>query len=127
MLGGHAHIAEANVYGVAVPHSDGRAGMATVVLADGIDIKSFDTAGLAKHVLNVLPRYAVPLFLRVTPQMEYTGTMKMQKGRLKKEGIDVDHIEGLGEVMYWLPPNGAKYQRFSKQDLESLRSGQVKL
>jgi acyl-CoA synthetase (AMP-forming)/AMP-acid ligase II len=127
VLGKHPHIAEANVYGVTVPHADGRAGMASIVLADGVDHHTLDKDGLARHILDALPRYAVPIFLRVTPQLDYTGTLKMQKGRLKREGINVEHIEGLGDVLYWLPPGGREYVRFEKGHHEDLRGGKVKL
>ena len=127
VLGSHPHIAEANVYGVTVPNADGRAGMASVVLADGIDHEKLDKEGLARYVMDALPRYAVPIFLRVTPQLDYTGTLKMQKGRLKREGINVEHIEGMGEVLYWLPPHGTKYENFGKGHHENLQSGKVKL
>jgi len=46
-----------------------------------------------------LPGFAVPLFLRLTRALEYTGTLKMQKGELKREGVDPDMVTG-GDVLY---------------------------
>lgn len=127
VLGSHPHVAEANVYGVTVPNADGRAGMAALVLAEGVNEGSADFRDMARHVLETLPRYAVPYFLRVTPQLDYTGTLKMQKGRLKREGIDTETIHGLGDKMYWLPPDGKEYIPFSKSDHEALKSGKFRL
>lgn len=126
-LGSHPHIAEANVYGVAVPNNDGRCGMAAIVPAEGLTESSIDFASVAQHVQKVLPRYALPYFLRMTPQLDYTGTLKMQKGRLKREGIDPDTIAATGDKLYWLHPDGSRYVPFTKQDLESLKSGAVRL
>ena len=56
-------IKEANVYGVLVPGSDGRAGMAAIVAADDLDYAKF---GL--YVADKLPAYAIPNFLRILPR-----------------------------------------------------------
>ena len=56
-------IQEANVYGVAVPGMDGRAGMAALVVDGG-----FDIAGLAHRLEGRLPHYARPVFLRLQPR-----------------------------------------------------------
>lgn len=127
VLGSHPHIAEANVFGVAVPNADGRCGMAAIVMADGITESSFDFASVARHVQNALPKYAIPYWLRITPQLDYTGTLKMQKGRLKREGIDVGVVEGVGDRLYWLPDGGKEYVRFKRSDQEALKSGKVRL
>ena len=127
VLCSHPHIDEANVYGVAVPNSDGRCGCAAIVLAQGITETNLDLEGLAQHVLGSLPRYAVPIFIRLTPALDYTGTLKMQKGKLKKEGIDVDIINGNGDRIYWLPNDGRSYVLFGKKDYDELKSGIVYL
>lgn len=113
-LGQWPLLAESNVYGVAVPGKDGRAGMAAVVLSPeamakagasataprmGVvaasreadaeaAAKAMDAAGLLSSLRTALPPYAVPVFLRVLPAMDTTGTFKHQKVRLRKEGAD---------------------------------------
>jgi len=126
VLGKHDQIAEANVYGVSVPHADGRCGCAAIVLANGVSEANFDLKGLARHVLDALPRYAVPLFIRLTPQLDYTGTLKLQKGRLKREGINVEAMAE-GDKLFWLPTHADAYVVFTKDDYESLKSGRVRL
>jgi acyl-CoA synthetase (AMP-forming)/AMP-acid ligase II len=127
VLGEFPQIAEVNTYGVEVPHADGRCGMSAIVLAEGVTRNSVNFEALAKHVTNALPRYAVPIFLRVTEQLDYTGTLKMQKGRLKREGVDVGIVEAAGDKLYWLTTDGKSYVPFGISDLEALRGGKVRL
>jgi fatty-acyl-CoA synthase len=76
-------IAEAAVYGVAVPGADGRAGMAAIVPAEG-----FDLAVLRAHLAASLPAYARPLFLRLCRDIPRTETFKPKKQALANEGFD---------------------------------------
>ena len=84
-LNRHDPVAEATVYGVAVPGTDGRAGMAAIVLRDGA---ALDPAALFAHVEKSLPPYARPLFVRVSPSLRTTGTLKQQKAAARDEGFD---------------------------------------
>lgn len=126
MVGKFPQIAETNVYGVQVPGYDGRAGAASIVMAEGVALSTFDFQALAKHARAVLPGYAVPLFLRVTPELEYTGTMKIQKGRLKSEGVDLDRITG-DDKLYWLPPSSDRYHPFERKDWEGINNRSIRL
>jgi fatty-acyl-CoA synthase len=74
-------IADAVVYGVAVPGQEGRAGMATVV-TDGY----FDIEVLWAHLARNLPKYARPLFLRLCDTLDATGTFKLTQRKLADEG-----------------------------------------
>ncbi|MDR3462920.1 MAG: long-chain-acyl-CoA synthetase [Beijerinckiaceae bacterium] len=76
-------VREANVYGVAIPGMDGRAGMAAVVADPSIDLTA-----LHAHLQQNLPAFARPLFLRLRGQMAVTGTFKHQKQALIGEGYD---------------------------------------
>lgn len=129
VLGQFEQVDEANVYGVQVPNADGRCGCAAIVMASGITEDTFDYQGLAKHALDTLPRYAVPVFLRITSALQYTGTFKIQKGQAKREGVDLDLIEkgGSTDRVYWLPPTGKTYVPFRRKDWASIRGGQVRL
>ncbi|KAI1379945.1 fatty acid transporter [Hypoxylon crocopeplum] len=142
VVGEFPQVAEVTVYGVAVPNADGRAGCAAVVAAEGVSTKPEDIAsgrgldlrGLAEHCLAMLPRYAVPVFVRVSKHLEYTATMKVQKGRLRTEGIDLEAIEKAAkekgeeaDAVYWMPPGGRTYVPFNNKDLQELRSGKSRL
>jgi fatty-acyl-CoA synthase len=81
------NIEAATVFGVEVPGTDGRAGMAAVVLHEG---KQFDGASLANTVSEGLPSYARPLFVRVVDSLEHTSTFKRKKGDLRDQGYGSD-------------------------------------
>ena len=80
-------VVEANVYGVAVPGTDGRAGMATLVVNP-----SFDLGALQAVCESHLPVYARPVFLRLQQEIEITGTFKYRKVDLVEEGFDPSRI-----------------------------------
>lgn len=88
VLGAAPGVCEVNVYGVEVPGCDGRAGMASLVVAP-----EFDPAALAAHVDAELPAYARPLFLRLRPEMETTGTFKYRKADLVADGFDPARVK----------------------------------
>jgi fatty-acyl-CoA synthase len=75
-------VEECTVYGVEVPDTGGRAGMAAVKLRDGIE---FDGQALAAAVFDKLPSYAMPLFVRVVGALEHTSTFKSRKVDLREQ------------------------------------------
>ncbi len=74
------------VFGVQVPGTEGRAGMAAVVLNGD----QLDGASLANSVYERLPSYAVPLFVRVVDSLEHTSTFKRKKADLREQGYGPD-------------------------------------
>ncbi len=81
-------ISEAIIYGVEIPGASGKAGMATVVAAD--PKKGVDMTALLKHLQEQLPYYAIPVFIRVTDEVEKTGTFKYRKVDLQKAGYGLE-------------------------------------
>jgi fatty-acyl-CoA synthase len=81
-------VKEASVYGVKVGELDGRAGMASLVVAPG-----FDVTGLAAQVDAALPPYARPVFVRLQPELAVTGTFKHRKIDMVADGFDPDHVK----------------------------------
>jgi acyl-CoA synthetase (AMP-forming)/AMP-acid ligase II len=124
-LGVHPALHEANVYGVQLPNHDGRAGCAAISLGNGKTLDEQTAASLATHVQKKLPKYAVPLFLRVLKEMEITGTMKHQKANLRNDGVDPSKTDG--DEVFWLPPGQSRYVRFGKNDWEKLVGGGARL
>ncbi|MCK0538455.1 long-chain-acyl-CoA synthetase [Alcanivorax quisquiliarum] len=112
-------VLESVVYGVEVPGTNGRAGMAQVRLA--VPPEEFDFAELAVGLRRALPSYAVPVFLRINEEaMTTTGTFKHQKNRLKEQGYTPQR----GEAVYVLCPGHQGYQRLTavmKQDIDAGR------
>jgi fatty-acyl-CoA synthase len=118
-LGREAGIKEANVYGVAVPGAEGRAGMAALVV-DG----AFDVGTLAAHLKPRLPHYARPIFLRLSPAIEVTGTFKQRKVDLVREGFDPAAIH---DPLFWLDPETGEYERLTPRRYADITEGRVKL
>jgi fatty-acyl-CoA synthase len=112
-------IREANVYGVHVTGMDGRAGMASLVV-DG----AFDIAALPARLKAGLAPYARPLFLRLAPEIEVTGTFKQRKVDLVREGFDPSAI---GDPLYFLDPDSGVYERLTPARYADILEGKVKL
>ena len=107
-----------NVYGVEVPGADGRAGMAAISMAEGA--AELDFAALAAHMQRELPPFARPVFVRVQSGMALTGTFKMVKGDLKREGYDIAAID---DPVYVMKPGSSAYERLDAEYLETIRAG----
>ncbi len=88
----HPAVEHAVVYGVEIPGTDGRAGMAAVTLHEN---EKFDGSDVAELLFQRLPSYAVPLFVRVVDSLEQTSTFKSRKVELRKEGYDVEDTDTL--------------------------------
>ncbi|MCV7030535.1 long-chain-acyl-CoA synthetase FadD6 [Mycobacterium sherrisii] len=80
-------VEECTVFGVEVPHTGGRAGMAAVQLREGAQ---FDGKSLARAVYDQLPGYALPLFVRVVKTLEHTTTFKSRKVELREQAYGPD-------------------------------------
>ena len=112
-------IREANIYGVKVPGADGRAGMAALVVDGGFDITS-----LAERLEGHLAPYARPVFLRLQPQIEVTGTFKQRKVDLVREGFDPSVIP---DPLYWFDPATRRYERLDSAHYADIAEDRVKL
>ncbi|KAI1174813.1 acetyl-CoA synthetase-like protein [Nemania sp. FL0916] len=122
-VGLHPAVEEANVYGVQLPHHDGRAGCAAVALKAAPDDALLRS--LAEHTRARLPKYAVPIFLRLGKGLSaaITGTNKQQKHHLRVEGVDPAKVGD--DELYWL--KGDTYVRFGQEDWDRMNTGQIKL
>lgn len=111
-------ISTANVYGVSVPGTDGRAGMAAITTKGEVDFDNL-YAWLSEH----LPKYAIPLFLRIQQEAETTGTFKYRKVELVKEGFDPSTVS---EPLWYFDPETNKYEPLTPDAHETIASGAVK-
>ena len=91
-LSSNKAVEECTVFGVEIPQTGGRAGMAAIKLRDGVD---FDGNALAETVYSQLPVYALPLFLRVVDSMEHTTTFKSRKVDLREQAYGADIADPL--------------------------------
>lgn len=129
VLGQHPQVLEANVYGVQIPNHEGRAGCVAVLLKDVVSNESPVSErlleSLATFSRNGLPKYAVPVFLRVVTEVMATGNNKQQKHVLRNEGIDPAKVRG--ERLFYLRPDASRYEAFGPKEWEGVQAGKVKL
>nr|AOW69616.1 long-chain fatty acid transport protein 1a [Lateolabrax japonicus] len=97
---GHTDVA---VYGVPVPGVEGKAGMAAIAHTEG----QFDLDAFLIAVQKALPAYARPVFLRLMPSVDTTGTFKIQKTRLRREGYK---SQDSSEKVYFLNSRAGCYE-----------------
>ena len=83
-------IEDAVVYGVTVPGRDGRCGMLYLTQKEE---GKLDLNGLAAHMRDKLPSYAVPRFIRIGQKVDVTGTFKFQKTKLKNAAYKIDEVD----------------------------------
>jgi len=111
-------VKEANVYGVAIPGADGRAGMATLVLAGELDLSLFRA-----HLIGRLPGYACPLFLRIRNELEVTTTFKYAKTDLVRQGYDP---LATTDLIYFNHPDHESFVRLDKGLYDRIQAGQIR-
>ena len=117
IINGFDQIKFCNVYGVEIPGTDGRAGMAAVTLQDGVS--ELDVDAFSTFLRSELPAYAVPLFVRIQPDIDVTGTFKMVKGDLRKQAYD---IRSFDDTVYALLPGSDRYAAFDLAMLEKIEA-----
>jgi len=129
-LGTHPSILEANVYGVSVPNHEGRAGCAALVLNES-SAKDLDYKSLTDYLRKQLPKYAVPVFLRVVEgEMARTDNMKQSKVVFREEGVDLEKVakgKSPGDRLMWLRPGAETYEVFGKEQWEALKGEKARL
>ena len=106
-------VLDANVYGVEIESTEGKAGMALMNVTESFDFEKF-----AEHVEKNLNTFQMPYFLRITDTMKTTGTFKHQKEDLKKLGFDPSISE---EALYFYQKG--KYVELSQELYDSIQSG----
>jgi len=132
VIGKYPSVGEAIVYGTLVPRHDGRAGCVALRLNEGTSPESFDWKAVLQHARNKLPRYAVPVFVRLVREGSNTDNQKQNKSPLREEGIELDKYGskvagGNDDVVMWMKPGQDSYVRFTIGDLEALRAGKTLL
>ena len=85
-------VEQCTVFGVEIPRTGGRAGMAAITVRDGA---RFDGKSLARAVYAQLPPYALPLFVRVVTELAQTTTYKSRKVELREQAYGADVADPL--------------------------------
>ncbi len=118
-IGAFPGVKEANVYGVEIPGTEGRAGMAALITDWG-----FDLAELREHLTARLPHYARPLFLRIGKEMEVTGTFKHTKTELVRQGYNPSMT---ADTLYFHHPELQAFVRLDQTLFARIHAGEIRL
>jgi fatty-acyl-CoA synthase len=111
-------VRHANVYGVFVPGTEGRVGMAMIV-ADKLDLATF-----RKHLASRLPSYARPLFLRIRSEADLTGTLKYSKTDLIRQGYNPGSND---DPLYFDLQDSQAFVPLDQDLYERIQSGRFRL
>jgi len=111
-------VEDAIVFGVRVPGSEGRAGMAVLKASATLNLDAF-AAGL-----EALPRYARPLFLRVVGRIETTETHKPKRGLYLNEGFDPGKVN---DPLYVYESEHGVYEQLDAARFQAIMNGRERL
>ncbi|MFT7141641.1 MAG: citronellyl-CoA synthetase, partial [Sulfitobacter sp.] len=111
-----------NVYGVEIPGADGRAGMAAIVLREGLKLKDLDLEALSEHIANSLPSYSRPIFIRMLKKLPTTSTHKLQKNDLRDSAY---HLEKVTDDLLVMKPGSKCYCRLDSDFYDQIVSRNV--
>ncbi len=114
-------VAESTAYGVKIPGTDGRAGMAAIIPNTTVD--DFDLKALADTVTKSLPHYAVPKFIRFVESFETTATHKIKKTAFRQEAFDPAKVS---DPLYVLLPDNQEYAPISGDLYHEITEGQYR-
>jgi fatty-acyl-CoA synthase len=112
-------VIDAVVYGVTVPGTDGRAGMAALVVNGEFDLDAFRA-----EIVSRLPPYARPVFLRIVATLEATATFKPRKQDLVKAGFDPGQV---GDPLYLDDPRAQHYVPLDAAQFAAIVSGAFRI
>jgi fatty-acyl-CoA synthase len=112
-------VVDAVVYGVAIPGTEGRAGMAALVCSTAFDVGAFE-----RHLAERLPDYAHPVFLRILNEIEVTSTFKPKKQDLVRDGYDPVAVS---DSLYFNDRSRPGFVRLDSALFERIQGGQVRL
>lgn len=111
---------DAIVYGVTIPNTEGKAGMAALADPD----HNIDIAALSKGLKTSLPVYARPLFLRILPQTPLTATFKLKKKELMEVAYNVNVCK---DPLYFLDQKLGEYVPLTQKMYEDIVLGNIRL
>jgi fatty-acyl-CoA synthase len=112
-------VVDASIYGVEIPGTDGRAGMAAVVVDERFDLAEF--SGLLSLRL---PAYACPVIVRFCNELETTETFKQKKHQLVREGFDPRLVT---DPLFFRDPKSGAYRPLDAASYGRILDGTIRL
>ncbi|XP_018579796.1 long-chain fatty acid transport protein 4 [Anoplophora glabripennis] len=108
------------VYGVEIRGQEGRAGMAAVFDPE----EAVDLNKLVGGVKKTLPSYARPIFVRILSKIDLTGTYKLKKNDLQKEGFDPSKVS---DNVYYLESSTGTYEKVTPEIYGKINDGSIRV
>ncbi|MGA7524565.1 MAG: long-chain-acyl-CoA synthetase [Acidobacteriaceae bacterium] len=118
-LCGFPGVKHAVVYGVKVPGTEGRIGMAALTV-DG----KLDLVRLREYMVASLASWARPAFLRFREDCDVTGTFKYSKTELVKQEFTPELIS---DALYFDNPETQTLHSLDRSTYERIQTGSVRL
>ncbi len=110
------------VYGVPIPNTEGKAGMAAIKLNPSL---KFEIDDFSQFIVDVFPVYSIPFFIRICEdELEITGPYKIKKTNLQREGYD---IELISDNVYLWNQQDKKYIFLDNDNYQKLINGQLRI
>ncbi|XP_032591028.2 long-chain fatty acid transport protein 4 [Drosophila grimshawi] len=109
---------DAIVYGVCIPQTEGRAGMAAIY----DPTREVDVSTLGSQFATALPNYARPVFLRFLRRIDLTGTFKLRKVELQQQGFNPAASE---DELYYAQANGS-YAKLTQDIYERIQRNELR-
>ena len=115
----YSQVNMANVYGVQIPNTEGRAGM----VAFNCDLNEFNWDTFAEYMSDTLPSYARPVFVRIIEELETTGTFKLKKNELRDEAYHLDKVDN--DKVFIKMPGTNSYVELNSETYQDIENGSV--
>ncbi|XP_054160009.1 long-chain fatty acid transport protein 4-like [Oppia nitens] len=118
VLQNYVNLKDCTVFGVTVGKCEGRAGMAVI----NAEENEIDLQELAQQLIKRLPPYAIPLFIRLSTNIELTGTYKLIKYKLRQNGFKPQLTD---DLIYYFNRKSNTYERLTNDLYECIESGEL--
>jgi len=115
----YSQVNMANVYGVQIPNTEGRAGM----VAFNCDLNEFNWDSFAEYMSDTLPSYARPVFVRIIKELETTGTFKLKKNELRDEAYHLNKVDN--DKVFIKMPGTNSYVELNSETYQDIENGSV--
>jgi fatty-acyl-CoA synthase len=111
-------VKQAVVYGISIPDTDGKAGMAAVVVS-----RDFSLRQLWEHTTANLPEFARPLIIRLCTSLPITGTFKPIAAQLAADGYDPGKID---DALYITDPGFGGFVHLTPARYGTIVRGEIR-
>jgi len=107
------------VYGVEIPGTEGRAGMAAIPDPE----RKVDVEKMYAGMADKLPAYARPIFLRFVDEIDLTATFKLKKRDLQREGFNPEKVT---DQLFMMDSKNKTYSPLTQEQYNNIVNGNTR-